>query len=154
MRESRRDEGHGWHTAPEACVASAVAAADALARSLAADDAWARSRDERRSAEARELVEACWATDAGEATVGRTSGDAKWIRSRGEGGGLLPGGSWANSAEDPRATEEGGVIRLEAKLRACDGSLKDACVTFAPGERFSNCDGRFEREEGCDVVGR
>ena len=150
---SRRDEGHGWHAAPEYSVASAVAAADALARSLAADDAWARSRDERRSAEARELVEACWATDAGEATVGRTSGDAKWIRSRGEGGGLLPGGSWANSAEDPRATEEGGVIRLEAKLRACDGSLKDACVTFAPGERFSNCDGRFEREEGCDVVG-
>ena len=26
-------------------------------------------------------------------------------------------------------------------------------MTFAPGERFSNCDGRFEREEGCDVVG-
>ena len=72
----RRDEGHGWHAAPEYSVASAVAAADALARSLAADDAWARSRDERRSAEARELVEACWATDAGEATVGRTSGDA------------------------------------------------------------------------------
>ena len=26
-------------------------------------------------------------------------------------------------------------------------------MTFAPGERFSNCDGRFEREAGCDVVG-
>ena len=150
---SRRTEDHGWHTVPEYCVAASVAAADALARSLAVDDAWARSRDARRAAEARELIDACWAVDAGEATVGRTSGDAKWIRSRGEGGGLLPGGSWANSAEDPRATEEGRSIRLEAKLRACDGSLKDATVTFGAGERFGNSDGRFEREEGCDVVG-
>ena len=42
---------------PVAARAPPVAAADALARSLAADDAWARSRDERRAAEARELVE-------------------------------------------------------------------------------------------------
>ena len=150
---ARRTEEHGWHATPEASVQAAIAAADALAKSLAVDDAWAQSRDERRAAEARELVDACWAVDASEATVSRTSGDAKWIRSRGEGGGLLPGGSWANSAEDPRATEKGGSIRLEAKLRACDGSLKDATVTFGAGERFGNCDGRFEREEGCDVVG-
>ena len=51
--------------AVDAYAACARGVADDLARSLAADDAWARSRVERRAAEARELVEACWATDAG-----------------------------------------------------------------------------------------
>jgi hypothetical protein len=65
----------------------------------------------------------------------------------GEGGGVLPGGSWAKSAVDPRVTEKGGVMRLEAKLRARDGSLKGASVTFKPGERFRNSNGRFKREK-------
>ena len=73
--------------------------------------------------------------EPGEATVG-------------EGGGVLPGGPWAESAVDPRVTEEeGGVMRLEAKLRAHDGSLKDASVEFKPGERFYNWDGRFKKKK-------
>jgi hypothetical protein len=73
--------------------------------------------------------------EPGEATVG-------------EGGGVLPGGPWAESAVDPRVTEEeGGVMRLEAKLRAHDGSLKDASVKFKPGERFYNWDGRFKKKK-------
>ena len=67
----------------------------------------------------------------------------------GEGGGVLPdglpGGPWVESAVDPRVTEEeGGVMRLEAKLRAHDGSLKDASVTFKPPVRFYNWDGRLK----------
>ena len=70
----------------------------------------------------------------------------------GEGGGVLPdglpGGPWAKSAVDPRVTEEkGGVMRLEAKLRAHDGSLKDASVTFKPGDRFYNWDGLFKKRK-------
>ena len=62
-------------------------------------------------------------------------------------GGVLPGGPWAESAVDPRVTEEkGGVMRLEAKLRARDGSLKDASVTFKPGDRFYNWDGGFKKK--------
>ncbi len=70
----------------------------------------------------------------------------------GEGGGVLPpgapGGPWAKSAVDPRVTEEkDGVMRLEAKLRAHDGSLKDASVKFKPGERFYNWDGSFKKKK-------
>ena len=70
----------------------------------------------------------------------------------GEGGGVLPdglpGGPWAKSAVDPRVTEkEDGVMRLEAKLRAHDGSLKDASVTFKPGDRFYNWDGLFKKRK-------
>ena len=70
----------------------------------------------------------------------------------GEGGGVLPdglpGGPWAESAVDPRVTEEeGGVMRLEAKLRAHDGSLKDASVKFKPGDRFYNWDGLFKKRK-------
>ena len=93
------------------------------------------------------VTEPVVASEAMEREAPAESGAEPGEATVGEGGGVLPGGPWAKSAVDPRITKEGGVMRLEAKLRARDGSLKDASVTFKPGEWFWNSDGRFKKNK-------
>eukprot|EP00633_Aureoumbra_lagunensis_P009802 CAMPEP_0197323480 /NCGR_PEP_ID=MMETSP0891-20130614/70547_1 /TAXON_ID=44058 ORGANISM="Aureoumbra lagunensis, Strain CCMP1510" /NCGR_SAMPLE_ID=MMETSP0891 /ASSEMBLY_ACC=CAM_ASM_000534 /LENGTH=552 /DNA_ID=CAMNT_0042816137 /DNA_START=632 /DNA_END=2290 /DNA_ORIENTATION=+ len=117
------------------------------------NDTWFSTIRERQETEAIEFCQALENPTADDVNdeQGRTTGDAEWIRSRGEDG--LPNGSWKRSAESPHveSTQINGVSMLRASLRDIEGSLQPAEILVLDDsfqdDDLENINGTFRRSD-------